>query len=190
MNTEFEIVFTSVNHDDFREQIIQLGWLCVQEKTLMKRVVFENPRKPKTSYVRVRDEWDRITCTYKDVSENTSSIDAVKELDVVIDNYDAMVEIFTRLWLKKKAYQETYRETWTIDDEVEIMLDIWPGLNPFIEIESHSESIVKKYTELFWFDYDEWIFWSVDQVYLQETGILPDVINNLKEITFDNPPIK
>lgn len=35
----------------------------------MKRIVFNNPAKNK-SYVRVRDEWDRITCTYKEITES------------------------------------------------------------------------------------------------------------------------
>jgi hypothetical protein len=38
------------------------------------------------------------------------------------------------------------------------MIDLWPGLNPFIEIESHSEENVKKYSELLGFDYSDGIF--------------------------------
>lgn len=190
MKTEFEIVFTKVNHGKIREKIISLWWKCVQKKTLMKRVVFDNPMIEKGSYVRVRDEWNKITCTYKEVSSDVSNINAVQELDTVIGDFNTMVDIFTKLWLKQKAYQETYRETWKINNEVEIMLDEWPGINPFIEVEWRNEEVVKKYVKKLWFDYNEWLFWSVDQVYLKELWISPKTINSLTEITFKNPPKK
>ncbi len=190
MKIEFEIVFTWVDHNEMREKILELNWKCVLEKTLMKRVVFDNPVIEEWSYVRVRDEWWKITCTYKEVSDDVSSIDAVKELETVIQDFDVMVDIFTRLWLKKKAYQETYREAWKINNEVEIMLDIWPWLKPFIEIEWENEEVVKKYSKILWFEYSEWLFGAVDQVYLKELWMNPDVINSLAEITFDNIPKK
>jgi succinate dehydrogenase flavin-adding protein (antitoxin of CptAB toxin-antitoxin module) len=85
---------------------------------------------------------------------------------------------------------ETKREIWKIDWEVEFMLDTWPWLNPFleIEIEWESEEIVQKYTKLLDFNYDDWLFWSVDEVYLKELWIEKEIINNLSEITFDNVP--
>jgi len=46
-----------------------------------------------------------------------------------------MREIYIHMGLRQKAYQETRREVWKINDEIEIMLDEWPGISPFIEIE-------------------------------------------------------
>jgi hypothetical protein len=37
-----------------------------------------------------------------------------------------MVDIFRNLNLREKSYQETYREVWEINKEVEIMFDLWP----------------------------------------------------------------
>jgi hypothetical protein len=50
MKTEFEIVFTNVNHKEIIENIKQLNWICVQENILMKRIVFANPVINKGSY--------------------------------------------------------------------------------------------------------------------------------------------
>jgi len=190
MKTEFEIVFTKIDKNKIIENIIKLWWTCSKKNTLMRRVVFDNPVIDEWSYVRVRDEWDKITCTYKEISDWKLDIYSVKELETEVKDFDIMVWIFTKLWLKKKAFQESYREVWEINNEIELMLDIWPGLNPFIEIEWGSEEIVKKYSDLLWFNYTEWLFWSVDQIYLKELNLEPDYINNLKDITFENPPIK
>jgi hypothetical protein len=37
--------------------------------------------------------------------------------------------------MREKSYQETYREVWEMNNEIEIMIDEWPGMSPFIEIE-------------------------------------------------------
>ena len=189
MKIEFEIVFTNIDKKELIEKIKNLWWVCSKKKTLMRRVVFDNP-KVTDSYVRVRDEWDKITCTYKEIKPWKLDITSVKELETELRDFDVMVWIFTNLWLKNKAYQESYREAWEINNEVELMLDIWPGLNPFIEIEWESEEIVKKYSKLLWFNYTDGLFWSVDQIYLKELKLDPDYINSLEIITFENPPKK
>ena len=189
MKTEFEIKFSKINKDEIREKIKSLWWICTKKNTLMKRVVFNNPVKNK-SYVRVRDEWDKITCTYKEIIENKDwnlDINSVKELETKIQDFDTMVWIFRNLWLSEKAYQESYREIWAINNEIEFMIDEWPWISPFIEIEWESEDLVKKYSDLLWFNYEEWIFWAVDEIYFKELWIERDVTNNIKIITFENP---
>ena len=188
MKTEFEIVFTNINVEEIIIKIKKLWWECIKQNTLMKRVIYE---KSKDAYARIRDEWDKITCTYKEINNcKLDDINCVKELETTVWNFDIMKNIFDKMWLKQKAYQETKREIWEINNEIELMIDIWPWLKPFIEIEGKTEKIVKKYSELLWFNYSEWIFWTVDQIYLKELWIKPDIINNLPEITFENIPKK
>ncbi len=66
-----------------------------------------------------------------------------------------MRQIFTASGLREKAYQETYRETWKMLDGTEIMLDEWPGIEPFIEIEGVSEDIVREWVEKFGLSYEQ-----------------------------------
>ena len=67
------------------------------------------------------------------------------------------------------------------------MLDIWPGIKPFIEIEWTNEAIVREYIDKLGFKYNDWIFWAVDELYYREHWIPHDVTNYRKEITFNNP---
>ena len=187
MQTEFEIVFTGIDRENVVEKIQNLWWVCVKPEILMKRVIYDNWNK---SYARIRDEWDKITCTYKEILNWKLDINSVKELETEVWDFDVMKEIFNKMWLKQKSYQETKREVWEINWEVEFMIDTWPWLDPFIEIEWKSEEIVRKYVELLWFNYECWLFWAVDEVYLKELGIDKEVINNLPEITFENFPFK
>ncbi len=190
MKTEYEIVFTNINKIEIIEKIKNLGWICTKENTLMKRVIFESTNNKRWSYLRVRDEWDKTTCTYKEENLLVNDINSVKELETIVKDFDVMVNIFRKIWLVEKSYQETYREVWSIENEVEIMIDLWPWLNPYIEIEWWNEEIVRKYSNLLWFDYNKWIFWTCFQVYEKELGLDYNFINSLKEITFQNIPVK
>jgi hypothetical protein len=70
------------------------------------------------------------------------------------------------------------------------MFDLWPWLNLYVEIEAENEELVKKYSNLLWFDYSKWIFWTVFQIYEKELGLAYDYINSLEEISFDKLPRK
>jgi len=190
MKTEYEVVFTNIDREKIISKIKNLGWICIKENTLMKRIIFETPNNKRWSYLRVRDEWDKITCTYKEENLLINDINSIKELETVVKDFDIMVNIFRKLWLIEKSYQETYREVWKINNEIEIMIDLWPWLNPYIEIEWENEELVKKYSNLLWFDYNNGIFWTSFQVYEKELWLDYEFINNLKEITFEKIPWK
>lgn len=70
-------------------------------------------------------------------------------------------------------------------DGVEVVIDEWPFLYPYIEIEGDSEYRVRSTAEKLGFDYKDAYFGSVDGLYAKEYGISEDKINNhTPEITF------
>lgn len=188
MKIEYEVVFTNINKQDLIEKIKKLWWVCKKENTLTKRVVFDTPNWWNGSYIRVRDEWDKITTTYKEQKSWNLDITSISELETEVWDFEDMVAIYKKIGLREKSYQEMYREVWEINDEIELMLDIWPWLNPYIEIEWENEEVVRKYSAILWFDYSNWIFGSSFVIYEKELWIDFDTMNNLKEITFNNPP--
>lgn len=187
LRTEFEVKFTDIDLDDIRKKIKDLGWHCVQDRTLMKRMVFHNPLN-KNSYLRLRDEWTRVTCTYKEISDWDLNISSVSEIETEVCSFQAMLDIFNKLWIKQKAFQETWREVWSVDNEIQIMIDERPWIQPFIEIEWFSDTIVEEYATKLWLNMKDWIFGTVDQLYKKELWIPENIINNLQLISFKNPP--
>jgi adenylate cyclase, class 2 len=94
-------------------------------------------------------------------------------------------EILTLLGAPKKAYQENRRELWTLGG-VEITIDEWPFLEPFVEIEGSSEGIVKQTSEMLGFDYGNALFCSVTTLYSKKYGLPDTTINNdIPRIVFD-----
>jgi adenylate cyclase class 2 len=167
-----------------RKKLINISATCVSKEKIMKRVIYDFWEN---KYARIRDEWDKITCTYKEISECTNDINCVKEVETTVWDFEAMKMIFEKMWIKQKAYQETKREIWEANWEIEFMIDTWPWLKPFIEIEGKNEEVVRKYTKLLWFNYEDWLFWAVDEVALKEIWMEKEVLNKISEITFEKP---
>jgi adenylate cyclase class 2 len=188
MKIEFEATFIDLDIDTIREKLKVLGAKLLKPETLMKRIVFTPPQTMPGAWLRVRDEGDKITLSLKQVTGE--KIEDQTELCLTIDNFDQGVSLLESLGCVRKSYQETKREEWHLDG-VEITIDTWPGLEPFVEIEGKNESAVRQTTEKLDLNYNEALFGSVDIIYEKKLGIPPDVINNRTfEITFANPPQK
>lgn len=97
--------------------------------------------------------------------------------------------IFEACNITAKAFQENMREVWERAG-IEITIDTWPGLKPFIEIEGLSETAVRETSQELGFNFTDAVFGSIDLVYEKEIGIPAATIIQLPEITFENPPKK
>lgn len=186
MDIEFEATFIDIDTAAVREKLKSLGATCLKPETLMRRVVFFPPQEVQGGWLRVRDEGDVITMSLKQVTG--SKIEDQKEVMLRIHDFTSGVNLLEALGARKKAYQETRREAWLYRD-VEITIDTWPGLDPFVEVEGHNEDDVKSVANTLGLNYNEALFGSVDIIYEKKLGIPPDIINmHTPEITFENPP--
>lgn len=192
MKDEIEVKFINTNHAAIREQLKKLGAVCEQPMRTMRRVVVHTPAmSEKNAFIRIRDEGHRTTMTYKQFDSDT--VDGAKEHEVTVSDFDEAVSILTQGGLEYDVYQESKRENWLLGD-VEIMLDEWPWLNPYIEIEADSEAKLQKVAEQLGMNWNDAVYGGVAGVYrlqypfIGEEGI--DVINHdWTEIRFgDSPP--
>ena len=184
MNNEIEAQFLDINKNEIRQKLKKLKAKLVKPEVMMTRIAFSIDDH---RFARVRDEGDKIVMTYKDVSDEKSIL-GTKEVNITIDNFDDGVMFLKGCGLKPTAYQESYRETWTLGD-VEICIDTWPWIPTFIEIEGPTEKSVWDTAEKLGFKKSQAKFGSVDITYQHYHGIDMDVINiHTPKITFDMTP--
>jgi len=184
---EIEAKFLNIDKEKLREKLKSTGAKLVKAETLFKRAVFYLPKghEIEGGWLRVRDEGDKITMSLK--ATVNGSIDNQKETMVVVDNYNNARQLLTDIGCTEKAYQETKREVWELNN-VEITIDEWPYLEPYTEIEGASEEEIKKVAELLGFDYSQAVFGSADQVIGSKYNIPEDAVNNeISRIVFDEP---
>ena len=188
MKAEIEVKFLDVSHDEMRDKLKSLGAVCEQAMRVMRRVAIENEfmRTGKDSFLRVRDEGHRVTMTYKQF--DSLSVDGAKEIEVEVSDYDATVALLEQTGLRSRTVQETKRENWRLGD-VEFMLDEWPWLKPYIEIEAESEEALKHAAEKLGFDWSDAVFGDVMAAYRAEYPHLglKDTVANVPVVRFGDP---
>lgn len=187
MKNEIEAKFLDVDFDALRARLRAAGAVCEKPMRLMRRVMFNNPEmKVRHSWVRVRDEGDKVTAAYKQIDE--PSANGVFEVETRVEDFDAMVQIFKQIGIGGGSFQESKRETWRLNS-VEIMLDEWPWLKPYIEIEGKSEAAIRAAAEELGFDYAHAKFGNVMAAYRAQYPYLKhgDTVGNLPEVKFGAP---
>ena len=177
MDIEYEATFTNVDKKEAVEKLQKAGAKLQKREFLQKRVVFLLPKGHEINgaWLRVRDEKDKVTMSLKVI--DGTSIENQKELCIAVDDFKKAVRLLESIGCEKKAYQESRRELWKLGN-VEITIDEWPFLEPFVEVEGPSENSVKDVCKMLGFDYQDALFCSVDTLYSKKYGISEDRVNN------------
>jgi adenylate cyclase class 2 len=187
MNTEIEAKFLNTDHDVIRDKLQALGATCEQPMRLMRRVTIDTPELiEKDAFLRVRDEGHRTTMTYKQFDQ--LSVDGAKEIEITVSDFDKAVQLLEAAGLKSESFQESKRETWLLGS-VEIVLDEWPWLNPYIEIEAESELAVRSTAESLGFAWDMAVFGDVMVAYRAQYPHLSeqDTVGRIAVVKFGDP---
>jgi adenylate cyclase class 2 len=191
MDTEFEAKFYPVNKNEIREALTKIGAKMVKSERKMRRVISNRRAYPqlKCDYIRIRDEGeDMVRLSAKVHALEGGAVTDQKEVDVKVSDFDKMLEILELMNLKPTKYQETLREEWGYKG-VEIVIDTWPGLQPYIEIEAHSEDEVKEVAEKLGFDWEKKIITSNVEIFCKVYNLNEDeVLKRLDYITFEKIP--
>lgn len=187
MKTEIEAKFTNVDHTIIRKLLVDVGAELEQPMRLMKRVTIDSPdMKTKGAFLRVRDQGDKVTLTYKQFDELSST--GAKELEVTVNDFDETVKLLAAAGLPHGSFQESKRETWKLGT-TEIVLDLWPWLKPYIEIEGESEDDIKSVAQKLGLDWSSAVFGDVMAAYrVQYPHLgLNDTVGSIAEVRFGNP---
>lgn len=187
MKIEYEAKFVNINTLEIRQKLQCLGGLLEKPERLMRRVTIDSPEmKQNKGYLRVRDEGDCVTMTYKQFDK--LSVDGAKEHEVNVDNFEETIAILEATGLPYTSFQESKRETWRLGD-AEIVIDEWPWLAPYIEIEANDERVVRETAEALGLSWGDAIFGDVMAAYrAQYPHLTPfDTIASIRNVTFDSP---
>lgn len=188
MKPEVEAKFLDTDHDEVRAALNKIGATCQQPMRLMRRTIFDysDHRLQKANWgrLRVRDEGNKITIAYKDDSLKQYS----QEAETTVESYETMCEILQAIGLVAYSYQESKRETW-IYNNVEIVLDEWPWLDPYIEIEAKTESEIRDCAKKLGLKWQSAVFGSVDNAYRHHYPGMAraETISSVGQIRFEDP---
>jgi adenylate cyclase class 2 len=187
MKTEYEAKFTGIDIEAVRAQRKSAGATLEKPMRLMRRVTIDTPElKTKDAFVRVRDEGDRVTITYKQFA--ALSVDGAQEYEIIVSDFNEAVALLAAAGLPHGSFQESKRETWMLDG-AEVVIDEWPWLQPYIEVEGESVEHVKEVSAKLGFNWNDAVFGDVMAAYRQEYSHLTeqDTVGNIPEVRFGDP---
>lgn len=198
MAEEIEVKFLDVEHDVVRKKLKQLGAVQTHKRTLHKRKVYDyadGSLEKKGGWVRLRDEGDKITLTYKQNNHNADGrVIKTLEDEVVVSDYTETDRLLTSIGLKEKSTQENYREIWRLRHEgiaIDFMLDEWPHVRPFVELEvaePGSKSDLRRCAGLLGLSWSAAIEGGIIPVYVAEYTISEDQFRAYRgPLVFDQP---
>ncbi len=184
MHTEIEAKFLDIDHDAMRSKLKEIGAELVAPIRQMHRVNYDVPTR-KRAWVRVRDEDDKVTLTYKQLDDR--SLHGTKEVDLTVDSFEQAEAFLQAIGLPPKTDQQTTRESWKLGD-VEIELDEWPWIRPFLEIEGPDEQSVRNVAGQLGLDWAKAVHGSVEIAYQAEYDVTDEDINTIPVIHFGPVP--
>lgn len=177
MQTEFEVKILDIDVEKIISKLSILGAKKIGEK-FQKRLVYNfNPPK-ENSWIRLRTDGKKTTMAIKEIQND--NIDGTKELEIVVDDFEKTDLFLEKLGYIAKAYQENRRISYILDD-VEIEIDFWPKISPYLEIEARSISKVELMIKKLGFNRSQATSISVRKVY-KKYGI---DIYTIKELKFE-----
>ncbi len=182
---ECEVKFLDIDVEQITAKIKSLGGVK-QFDRIFKRVVLDYPDwrlNEDKSWVRVRDEGDRVTFCFKkriDASEDGSNDKTMIEHEVVVSDFEETIELLHQIGMIDKFYEENRRVQYKLDD-VELDIDYWPQLKPYLEIEAPSWAQVDEMIGKLDLNPDDKKIYSTHQIYA-ENGIEE---HDYKRITFE-----
>lgn len=144
MPTEYEHVFYDFDKNNIIKKIKELKGKKIGV-FLFKVQILIHPNDKEGTYIRVRDEGNKTTLTYK--YKNPKNI-YVEEQEIIIDDYNTGINILLNLGCKKKHYYEKIREIWQINN-TQIVFDTEPGIYDKMEVESKTLKELKSMIKYF-----------------------------------------
>ena len=188
METEIEAKFPDIDADALRSMLKEKEAILEHPEILMRRRNYDYPDRhleKMGGWIRVRDEGDKVTLSYKQLNDRT--LHGTKEINVVVDDFDKTCSFLESIGMAAKAYQETLREKWNYKG-VEVTLDTWPWVPTFVELEGPTEELVKSVANDLGFDWNKAMHGSVETIYQMHYDFTEAEIDGWESITFIAPP--
>lgn len=177
MNTEYEVRILEIDPLAMERTLVTLGGVK-QGEWLQKRYVYDLIQPQKGQWVRLRTNGEVTTLTYKNIIKNT--VDGTQEVEIVVNDFERTHELLGCLGFQARGYQENKRTRYVLDG-VEIDIDQWPMIPPYLEIEGENETVVWQALKRLSINKSQVTTLNCDDIYRQVYGI---DLNQIKQLKF------
>ena len=132
-------------------------------------------------WLRLRQDGKKVEITMKYIYSNKSNydIDDVKEIEINTDDFETATKLIEEMGYYRKKLVEKKRDSYLFKN-INIEIDEWPLLNPYIEIEGKSVKEIYNVAKLLGYEKEQTCIMNTEDVYIQNGINLSDY----QEMTF------
>lgn len=177
MDSEYELRILEVSPEELEKKLLRAGAKRVQERTLQKRYTYNVIPADRNKWIRLRTNGTKTTLAVKHVTGH--GVSDTKEIEIEVDSFELAATLMEEVGIEAKSYQENYRTVFSLNG-AEIMLDEWPLIPPYLEIEAESSQLVKETIELLGYDLENATGLDVSSIFEQVYKINIDAMPELK----------
>jgi len=182
---EYECKIIDIPITELRNKIEKNGGKRIHSSVLFRRYLFHLPNKNQNGFIRLRSEGrNRVTLTCK-IFNSHSKYPKEDEIELKAD-FDDAYHFLLNCGLKQKSYIETKREKWSHPLVKEIVIDHWPGLEPYMEIDCENEKNLQKAIKMFDIDKKHVYYEGVHELYKNKYNINKKNFIRLPKLDFAN----
>jgi adenylate cyclase class 2 len=139
---EYEVRVLNIDTEEMINTLEKKGATLV-EKSFQRRYVYDLKPVDPNRWIRLRTNGKKTTLAIK--QQESANIDGTREMEIEVNDFDETNEILKTLGYVARGVQENYRMRYDLDG-VEVDIDQWPHIPPFLEIEGKNAAEV--YTTL------------------------------------------
>lgn len=173
---EIEVKILNIDVNDIIKKLEIIGAKRIGEKSF-SRIVFVMPShvSPVKEWIRLRTDGTKTTLTYKNVENK--ELGGTTEIETEVNDYETTKRILKKIGLIDLIFQQNKRIEYRYED-IEIDIDFWPKLKPYVEVEADSKEKVKKGVKLLGFSMSDTTTKTNEELY-SDIGI---DLNKIKEL--------
>lgn len=143
---EFETKILDIDPEEISKKLLDLG-ATQEDEYLQRRIVFDI-KSENIEWVRVRQEKDKCTMTYKYRELNNKEVGKTIEIETEVSDFDSTILLLSKLgFYYRTMYQENYIKKFSLNG-LEFSIARWPKIKPYLEIEGESKVDVDRGLDL------------------------------------------
>jgi adenylate cyclase, class 2 len=149
---EHEAKVLDIDPEAVTARILATGGRQVAGARLMRRHVYDIVPGDMSKWIRLRDTGTETTLCVKEI--RSDAIDGTLEVETAVGDFAATNELLGLLGFTPKSYQENKRTSFLLDN-VQVELDEWPLIPPYLEIEGQAKDDVVGVASLLGYEEDQ-----------------------------------
>jgi adenylate cyclase class 2 len=169
---EYEGKVLDIDSERVKARILSAGGRQIAGPQLMRRYVYDIVPGDMTKWIRLRDTGTETTLCVKEI--RSDSIDGTLEVETAVGDFTATNDMLRMLGFTPKSYQENRRTSFVLDD-VQLELDEWPQIPPYMEIEGRTKEDVLRVAALLGYDEEQLTGENTMKVYARYGIDLADI---------------